>query len=54
IKLFGYEAVSEAIKKANWDIKKAVEILSQEKNIPVEEILKVLNLKKMTGLGYSL
>lgn len=54
IKLFGYEAVSEAIKKANWDIMKAVEILSQEKDVPVEEITKVLNLKKMTGLGYSL
>lgn len=54
IKMFGYEAVSEAIKKANWDIMKAVEILSQEKDVPVEEITKVLNLKKMTGLGYSL
>jgi len=54
IKMFGYEAVSEAVKRANWDIGKTLEILSREKNVPIDEIAKKLDLKKMTGLGYSL
>ncbi|MCD6551253.1 aspartate ammonia-lyase [Thermotoga sp.] len=54
IKLFGYEAVSEAVKRANWDIKKALETLSKEQNMPLEEMMKKLDLRKMTGLGYSL
>ncbi|PLV59173.1 aspartate ammonia-lyase [Thermotoga sp. KOL6] len=54
INIFGYDSVSKAIKKANWNIQEALKMLSKEKNIPIEEILKKLNLKKMTGLGYSL
>jgi len=52
INLFGYEKVSRAIKKASWDIEKALKILAEEKNESFEELSKKLNLKRMTGLGY--
>lgn len=53
ISLFGYDKVSAAIKKANWNLSKALEFLAEDSGVDKEEILKKLNLKKMTGLGYS-
>ena len=54
IKIFGYEEVSEAIKKANWDFTKTLKILAEKHDMSYDELLKRLNLRKMTGLGYAL
>ncbi|KAF2958671.1 aspartate ammonia-lyase [Thermotoga sp. Ku-13t] len=54
IKLFGYEDVSRAVKQAGWDVVKTLEILASEHGMNIEQILKHLDLKKMTGLGYAL
>ena len=54
INLFGYEKVSNSIKKSNWDLYKALEILANDLGIAKDELLEKLNLKKMSGLGYSM
>ncbi len=52
INYFGHEVVSETIRQANYDIEKALELLAEKENTTVSELLKKLNIQKMTGLGY--
>lgn len=52
INYFGYEVVSEIIRQANYDLEKALQLLAEKENINVSELLKKLNIQKMTGLGY--
>ncbi|MCD6104281.1 MAG: aspartate ammonia-lyase [Thermosipho sp. (in: Bacteria)] len=52
INLFGYEKVSKAIKEANYDIFKAIEILSLQNNISKQEILNRINTNNLTKLGF--
>ncbi|MBO8160490.1 MAG: aspartate ammonia-lyase [Thermosipho sp. (in: Bacteria)] len=52
INLFGYEKVANAIKKANYNFYKALDILSQENNISKEEIIKKIDPNKLTKLGF--
>jgi len=52
INYFGYETVSEVIRKAGYDISKAIEILAEKEGISKEELMKKLQIEKMTGLGY--
>lgn len=52
INIFGYKEVSEAIKIANWDLYRAIEILSEKRHIDPQEIIQNLNIDKMAGLGY--
>ncbi|MCD6266894.1 MAG: aspartate ammonia-lyase, partial [Thermotogaceae bacterium] len=54
IKIFGYEEVSEVIRKTNWDFAKTLKILAEKHDMSYDELLKRLNLRKMTGLGYAL
>ncbi|MDN5324907.1 MAG: aspartate ammonia-lyase [Thermosipho sp. (in: thermotogales)] len=52
INLFGYEKVAKAVKEANYDLFKAIEILSKENNFSKEEILKQINPNNLTKLGF--
>ncbi|MFN3327833.1 MAG: aspartate ammonia-lyase, partial [Fervidobacterium pennivorans] len=52
INYFGHEVVSEAIRQANYDVEKALQLLAEKENTTVSELLKKLNIQKMTGLGY--
>ncbi len=52
INYFGYERVAEKIVETNWDIEKAIELLAKEEGISSQELVKKLNIDKMTGLGY--
>lgn len=40
------------IRKAGYDISKAIEILAEKEGISKEELMKKLQIEKMTGLGY--
>ncbi|ANQ54266.1 aspartate ammonia-lyase [Thermosipho affectus] len=52
INLFGYEEVANAIKKANYNFFKAIEILSKKFNIPKKNILEKIDPKNLTKLGF--
>ncbi|SHH18717.1 aspartate ammonia-lyase [Thermosipho atlanticus] len=52
INLFGYEKVSKAIKEANYDLFKAIELLSKTENISKDEIIKKIKPEKLTKLGF--
>lgn len=52
INYFGYEKVAEKIVQTNWDIEKTIEMLAKEEGISSQELVKKLNIDKMTGLGY--
>ncbi len=52
INYFGYEKVAEKIVETDWNIEKAIEMLAKEEGISSQELVKKLNIDKMTGLGY--
>lgn len=52
INLFGYDEVSNTIKEANYNLFKAIEILSQKNNLPKEELLKKITPQNLTKLGF--
>jgi len=54
ISLFGYEKVSKIIKESNWDLTKVLKVLAIDSGISEEELIKKLNLKRMSGLGYNI
>ncbi len=52
IREFGYDLVARSIKDADWNLEKALEILSSRSGKDPDEIRKKLDLKNMTKLGY--
>ncbi|SHE99322.1 aspartate ammonia-lyase [Marinitoga hydrogenitolerans DSM 16785] len=54
IELFGYEEVSDFLKKNNYNIEKAVEELSKKYNVNYNELINKLKSNKTAGLGYNL
>ncbi|AEX84564.1 aspartate ammonia-lyase [Marinitoga piezophila KA3] len=54
IELFGYEIVSEALEKNDYEVENVIKYLSEKYNKNIKELKKMINPEKMTGLGYNL
>ncbi|MBZ4650914.1 aspartate ammonia-lyase [Thermosipho sp. (in: thermotogales)] len=52
INIFGYNEVSQAVKESNYDVDKAIKLLSEKFSISVEDIKKKINPDNLTKLGF--